>query len=555
MNIKRLILFLFFLILFFSSPKTTQAQVLFSDNFDDGNSTGWIVPRDTCSFDWNVSLNKYGITTTNNCITETIPSSLSIGTNTSYSFEVDMTMTGSLNDRNFVFKYRDSNNWYGIHTYQNTFFVQKVVNGTEYFLNNWLTNYNFVAGNTYHFKIDIINNTTYNVYIDGILQSTVPDTLPYFDNYSAGLQASGNSQVWFDNVLVTEIISSTPSPVPTASPTVTPSPSPTVTPSPSPSPSPTLVPTPVVTATPTPTQIALNVPSLKQYSLPWKNRIYDHTRSTIHEFGCALTSAVMILQYHGHDIVPNVLNDWLSNQPDGYISNGLINWLAVSRYTKLHDTVSSPTLEYKRLLPTNENLINELENNRPAILKEPGHFVVAKSITDTSFGINDPGYANRNDLIPYGNSFLAINTYKPTHSDLSYMMFVTNPNINLELLTDSGSVAPTENYIDEPITSILNPNKKSGSSVKITLFEKPTNGKYDLKLSGSNGNYNLDSYLYDLNGKVTKNKFSGNLRGNDTDTFNINYEGRNKITEKPKKSDFKFWYKYFWKYFKNWHYD
>lgn len=206
----------FFLILFLSSlflTRETYAATLFIDNFDDGNSTGWIVPRNTCSSSWIVSAGTYGISP-NGCITESIPEQLIIDLGSNYSFEVDMTMPTSLNDRNFVFKYKDSNNWYGIHTYQGSAYVQKVVDGQEYFLENRQFNYPFVIGGTYHFKIDVINDTRYDVYINGVLQTTAVDNSPFFINYSAGLQASGTGQVWFDNVVVTEILSATPTPTP-----------------------------------------------------------------------------------------------------------------------------------------------------------------------------------------------------------------------------------------------------------------------------------------------------------------------------------------------------
>ncbi len=228
MNNKWFISFLFATFLFIYHPQVATAQVLFSDDFNDGNASGWIVPRNTCASPWTVSSNQYGIST-NGCITETIPGDLALGLGVNYSFEVDLSMPNTLEDRNFVFKYKDNNNWYGIHTYGNSVYVQKVVGGTEYFLDNWQFSYDFEIENTYHFKIDLINNTTYRVYIDGVLQRIVPDSVPFFDNYSAGLQASGNSQVWFDNVVVTELPAETPTPTPSPSPS--PSPFPTASPS------------------------------------------------------------------------------------------------------------------------------------------------------------------------------------------------------------------------------------------------------------------------------------------------------------------------------------
>ncbi|MEK7169155.1 MAG: C39 family peptidase [Patescibacteria group bacterium] len=301
-----------------------------------------------------------------------------------------------------------------------------------------------------------------------------------------------------------------------------------------------------VTAPPFP---VLSVPDLKQYSLPWKNKIYDHKNASIEKFGCALTAASMVLQYHGHNIMPDDLNNWLKNEPDGYLKNGLINWLAISRYTKENYSPSSRTLEYKGLDPTTENLDNELNNDRPAILKEPGHFVVATGKTTDSYLINDPGYSDRTDLSSYGNSFLKINSYTPTDSDLSYMMFVTDPDIDLEIASSSGLILPIDSFVEDPITNLLNFDKKSGNPVKIYLFEKPETGKYALKATGPKGKYNLESYLYNTDGKVTKNSFDGRLNGNDTDSFNISFEGKNKIKEADKKPYCKFFKKYFWK---NW---
>lgn len=317
---------------------------------------------------------------------------------------------------------------------------------------------------------------------------------------------------YVNNVYMSKIESSaTPTVTPTATPTAT------ATSTPSPSPSPTIAPSP------TPIISILNVPSLKQYSMPWGNKIYDHTKNTIHEFGCALTSATMVLQYHGHNIMPDILNNWLKSQPDGYLGNGLINWLAVSRYTKLNDSLTSPTLEYKRLPSTESNLDNELNNNRPVILKEPGHFVVATGKLTDTYTINDPGYPARNNLIPYNNSYLAINSYRPTHSDLSYMMFTVDGNVTLEILDSNNNIVPTLSFIEDPISNINNQEDVSGNPQSVLLFEKPNSGNYQLRVTNSIGKYSLNTYLYNADGIVTQNNFTGILMGGDTDIYHINY--------------------------------
>lgn len=369
---------------------------------------------------------------------------------------------------------------------------------------------------------------------DSINRLPIPLCCHSMTSFENNLYASGGWSTSYLDTVYTSKIESLPTPTPTSTPT------------------PTVTATPTPTATATPNYPVLSVPSLKQYSLPWKNRIYDHTRSTIEEFGCALTSATMVLNYHGHNILPDALNNWLRNQKDGYIRNGLINWLAVSRYTKENDTNSSPTLEYKRLEATNENLDNELNSNRPAILKEDGHFIVATAKNEDTYLINDPGYSDRDTLESYGNSFLAINSYRPTHTDLSYMMFVVDNDINLQIKDFEGNVVDTIVTTEEPIKSIKNANKVSGDTVKVYLLEKPQQNKYQLLLSGQKGQYKLESYLYNTNGKVTQNEFKGKLTGSDTDKFNISFEGKNKIKKNDNNGKHSGWYNDFFTNFRFW---
>lgn len=331
-----------------------------------------------------------------------------------------------------------------------------------------------------------------------IMYGVIPGTIP-------------DGAIWTDCVRTGDV--STPTTTPTVTATATPIPTATATA--------TATPTPTATATATPTSTPMNVPNLKQYEGGWENNIYDHTIKTIKEWGCALTSAAMVLKYHGHNVLPDSLNNWLNSQPDGYVRNGLINWLAVSRYTKINDSSSSPTLEYKRYSTDDSVLNNELNNLRPAILKENGHFVVATGKNDNTYFINDPAYANRNTLESYNNDYLAINSFTPTHSNLSYMMFVADPNIELKLLDSDGNSVDFSSFVEGGILD--------GESVRILYFEKPESGDYKLVVSGPAGDYQLDTYLYDINGEVTKNVFSGILFGSDNDTYQVNYNSQNKV--------------------------
>lgn len=236
---KKTVILVTVFILILLLPIQVSAQVIyFQDDFNDGSANGWTVPRNTCFYNglpavWIVENNRYGIRINGGlCVTETIPLTIPIPLNTSYGFDVDMTMAQSANmDRNFVFKYQDSQNWYGIHTVGTNLYLHKVVNGIEYFLPNWHIIYSFQDGQTYHFRVEVRPNE-YKVFIDGSLVSTVPDDLLTFPNSKAGLQASAggisSSEVWFDNIVVQELPSSTPTPAPTPTPSPTPTPAPTI---------------------------------------------------------------------------------------------------------------------------------------------------------------------------------------------------------------------------------------------------------------------------------------------------------------------------------------
>jgi len=291
-------------------------------------------------------------------------------------------------------------------------------------------------------------------------------------------------------------------------------------------------PTPTPSPTPTPTPLpALDVPDLKQFNPLWGNQIYDHLNATIRQFGCALTSASMILKYFGHTYAdPDILNNWLNGQTDGYLVNGLVNWLAVTRYTKINSSLLSPTLEYRRLAASNETLINELTEGRPAILKEPGHFVVAKSQTPDSFGINDPGYDDRTTLIPYGNTFLAINSFRPTLTDLSYILLVLDGDKQIKVFDPAGNEITGYSFIEEPLTDDVGGSEKSGETLTIFQYPIPADGEYKIEITGLLGSYTLDSYLYNIEDLVTTDSYQGLTKDGQVDTFSLSFGGETQST-------------------------
>ena len=61
MSIKKVtLIILLVLFSFFSSFKNIKAEILFFDDFNDGDANDWIVPRNSCNSMWKVQNNKYG---------------------------------------------------------------------------------------------------------------------------------------------------------------------------------------------------------------------------------------------------------------------------------------------------------------------------------------------------------------------------------------------------------------------------------------------------------------------------------------------------------------
>ena len=469
-------------------PRIVYAEtILFEDNFNDGNVTDWFVVGDS---GWNINNGQYGILL-NPGLSNTLPITWD-ESNTSIVYDVDI-VGNQGEDRNILIKFRDTSNFLEVHANANGIFLDKASSlgggGVQGYTGITLAN-----GIPYHFKIEVKNNQHIKVYLNNALIIEADENAPLITNWRPGLRAGTGgtpiTEVWFDNVKITTL-----------------------------EPEPSTTPTP----TPTPTTTPLPVPDLKQYSLPWKNQVYDRAMSwsdnpSIERWGCALTSASMILKFWGHGDYanPDLLNNWLRTQPDGYIGDGYLNWLAVTRFSLIHSTPTTPALEFRRIENTNDNLDNELASGRPAILKVPGHFFVATGKTPDSYSLNDPAHNDRPTLASYENSFTALNTFTPTYTDLSYLLLTINPAFNLKIFDKNGDEILVNPYIEDPLSDDLEESSSSAKPLKIYLLPKPVEGQYIIEVSNSKGPYQLSTYIYDKDGEVDVKKKNGRLNKNNS---------------------------------------
>ena len=290
--------------------------------------------------------------------------------------------------------------------------------------------------------------------------------------------------------------------------------------------------------------IILNVPSIKQTNNLWKNQTYDSANiwnssdPSINAWGCALTSAAMVFKYHGinklpdgKNLDPGSLNEWLKKQKDGYIGNGALNWLALSRLSKQAKNInglSFNALEYTRTNGYDPNKLTEaLNNNLPGILREPGHFVVGKGIAGGTFSINDP-YYSRTSLSDYGNTFQNLGVYTPSSTDLSYIMLTVGINTDIQLL-DSGGNSVGEIFLEESIVNPENSAQNNGN-MKILYLQKPAEDDYRIVLnSAGDPDYELKVYLYDKNGDVFTRTETGALLSEQNITIPLHFDGQEEL--------------------------
>ena len=507
---KFVILFTFALLFFLIKENVYGSVKEFSDDFDSypDNSfpTKWVASNEpgTCNANWIVDngilkivINQYS------CGINLIPQSEEwSGMGKNYTFELE-TKFISGTDHNIVY-WLSGNSGQELHFQTPGDFILSLPPGA-------ITNYSkakaYVFNQTYRISITL-NKKSLIVKIDDevVRDVTLAEELPAGKiALRAGAGSNPHSETLFDNVVVRSLDE---------------------------------------TPTPTPTPVNLNVPSLKQTSSPWGEQIYDYAKkwaksTSISYWGCALTSGAMILNYYGINLLPNgnllnpgTLNSWLNSQQDGYIGQGWVNWLAISRLSKIAKTVNGITsydsLEYTRKNTSDINILKEDINNlNPDILEEPGHFIVAKGINGDTFNINDP-YYNRDTLNDgYSNSFLSLGSFVPSSTDLSYIMVVTQPNVTISVIDESGNNSGYS-FDQQAMINDINPSE-ANSPIKIFYLNKPTNQSYELDLSSpTNKLTEFTIYLYDQNGSVKLVEEKAVL-GISLDKFEINFN-KNKLS-------------------------
>lgn len=250
-------------------------------------------------------------------------------------------------------------------------------------------------------------------------------------------------------------------------------------------------------------------PYLSQRDPAWKDLPYDNASvwagdqaNTIERWGCAITSVAMVLREYGvkmpngDEANPDKINGWLLSQPDGYIGNGLLNWLAISRMTResRESGHADKDLEFTKSFASPSD---ELTAGLFPIIDEGGHFVTLFDQSEDSYLLNDPNNATRSSKLK-SELIRSVNTYYPSNTDLSYIMIVTDPLIDINA-TYSGSAVGTK--YDEEISDDVGSGGTGPG--RILYIPKPSAGDYTLTVSNTKSDEGpIKIYSYDTNGNV-----------------------------------------------------
>jgi hypothetical protein len=527
-------------------------QVLFHDDFEDDQigdfpskwkylrSVQWGDISEKCKngdndAEWeilNISSNNvaYILIDGPSCVYEIIPESFTLPDPHNYEYEVDIYLGDSdFKPRNIAYKHHNGNNSYSLKilpTQQVE--LQKSVNALEY--PNHHVGFQYVSGfmsNTkYTFKIRVENDLiTY--YINEIEQYSVQDVNPILDFGTIALQASIADQkpsaVYFDNIYVRS-----------------------------------LVPKP-----------GLDVPHFSQRDPDWKDITYDHNDSPplinfndpgyreIEEWGCALTSAAMILSYHGFDKTPtgNELNPASLNQflisNHGYTKYGGVKWNGITKFAKDVKTAgfvdtdhyllefSYDDFDYQTVASDiqaeNPNIIKIITDDKdtPQHTDDNLHFVVATNIDtadNNAISINDPLDLVKTDILLQNRytdkEYRQLARFTPSNTDLSYL-WINQYNPNIDVLIEHESLLTGQ--IDQTIYKQI-PNADYSESGPISLpdvnpqlvlypetiteksfyHQKPDSGIYYIHLvpQAVHQNADLEIFSYDTQGNHAAHQFN-----------------------------------------------
>lgn len=468
--------------LHFFPPIIKASSLLLIDQFERSNLGEWQVVQNEGSGSWNHCLDTLSAAAwkiTNgwmklvvdgvSCTLAIAPKQSNLLDTEHWQIDFDWRLDESIDmDRNFVWWWQDKDNWYDFKLYGTGIHLQKVVDGIAQPLAVHHALFPFAKDQIYHFTIKY-QNQQITLLINQLPVLSTPDQAPFLSGpKTLALKTalgSRRSVSAFDNLQVFSLNSNQ--------------------------------------------VVELGVPYLQQTDPRWANLEYDSaqlwsTNPTLARWGCALVSTVMVMKYHqlhhlpdGQPLTPTTLNEWLLNQPDGFIGNGLLNWLAIARLSgEISQVYATPKLEYTRLEGTNASIVEALNHSWPVILNIPGHFLVGSgyALNPFDFTILDPSYPYRH-FKQHQQPLLSGRLFTPSYTDLSYILVASDPRLEIKFVDSAGqALVEQEQFIEELSDSAGQETTRQ----LITQLRKPPSATYRVKVINSTGQ-DLPVAIYSYN--------------------------------------------------------
>ena len=146
-----------------------------------------------------------------------------------------------------------------------------------------------------------------------------------------------------------------------------------------------------------PGRVEIAVPIFRQGDERWKDDLLGPTDETLHQVGCAVASAAMVMASYGIDTDPGRLNAFLAKN-EGYTPQGWIHWEKAAEfqpglYEKAYEDAPSYAQIDWNLLCGNPVIIR-------VRLPENNHFVVIAGKQGWDYLIQDPGAGASKGLYP-----------------------------------------------------------------------------------------------------------------------------------------------------------
>jgi hypothetical protein len=283
----------------------------------------------------------------------------------------------------------------------------------------------------------------------------------------------------------------------------------------------------------------LDVPLVKQCDEPWGSMLYaGHTeqdkKKTLCDWGCSLTSVVMIINYQartqgkGFTTDPLTLNKWLQDNK-GYDENNYIKPAHITKYAS--DNGIKLYIHDPRPNDNNFTVLSYLCNGDPIVLKVDEftkmHFVVATGQTTINgiqtFTINDPRFPlttlldvdSSNRRRTYNNNYVDMVKLSREETFKSFLdirglspveLFVTDPDgrsTGYDPVSGQTVIQiPSSNYhVDFPSDDSDPESGESEPPSKIFELLNPLSGTYRLQVvSTGMGPFIIEGTGYDDNG-------------------------------------------------------